>query len=149
MTRIVDPLEGGGSEWHLKGGKVGEWDAHRFCGINALGDRHQETRGADRVLGVAADDAEISDQLALAWLGYTGPSLLDDAYDVVARCERQRAFEVGIASTPNKGIGEACAGGEHLDAHLTRARFGYRCLVRQFQDLGATGLADTDMVQVI
>ena len=117
-----------------------------FGGIDAIGDRHKKTRGADRVLGIAADDAEIGDQLALAWLGHAGAGLLDDAHEVVARGERQRALEVRVASTPNKGIGKAGAGGEHLDADFARAGFGYGRLFRQFQDLGAAEPGDTDMV---
>ena len=70
----------------------------------------------------SADDAEIGDHLALARLGYTGAGLLDNAREVVARCERQRALEVRVASAPNEGIGKAGAGGEHLDADLPRAR---------------------------
>ena len=125
MTRIVDPLaKAAVAGEHLEGGEIGERDAHRFGGIDAIGDRHEETRGADRVLGVAADDAEIGDHLALAWLGYAGAGLLDDADEVVTRRERQRPLEVRIASTPNEGIGEAGAGGEYLDADLAGAGFG-------------------------
>ena len=51
---------------HLEGGEIGERDAHRFGGIDAIGDRNEETRRADRVLSVAADDAKIGDHLALA-----------------------------------------------------------------------------------
>ena len=115
---------------HLEGGEIGERDAHRFGGINPIGDRYEKTRGSDRVLGVAADDAEIGDHLALAWLGYTGAGLLDNAHEVVAWCERQRALEVRVASAPNEGIGKAGAGGEHLDADLARAGVGNGRLFR-------------------
>ena len=131
---------------HLEGGEIGERDAHRFGGIDAIGDRHEETRGADRVLGVAADDAEIGDQLALAWRGYAGAGLLDDTHEIVAWCERQRALEVRVASAPNEGIGEAGAGGEHLDADLAGAGVGDGRLFRQFQDLGAAEPGDTDVL---
>jgi len=71
-------------------------------------------RGADRVLGVAADHAKIGDHLTLPWLGDTGAGLLDDANEFVARREWQRALEVGVPSAPNEAIGKAGAGGEHL-----------------------------------
>ena len=71
--------------------------------------RHEKTRRADHVLGVTADDAEIGDHLAPPWLGYTAAGLLDHTHEVVAWCERQWAFEVRIASTPNEGIGKAGA----------------------------------------
>ena len=70
---------------HLEGGEIGERDAHRFGRIDAIGDRHEETRGANRVLGVPADDAEIGNQLALARRRHAGAGLLDDAHELVTR----------------------------------------------------------------
>ena len=131
---------------HLEGGELGERNAHRFGGIDAVGDRHQETRGADRVLAVAADDAEIGDHLTLARLGHAGAGLLDDAHEVVARRERQRPLEVWVAAASDEGIGEAGAGGEHFDAHLAGAGVGDGRLFRQFQDLGAAEPGDTECV---
>ena len=51
--------------------EIRERDAHRFGGIDTIRNRHKKTRGADRVLGVTADDTQIGDHLALAWLDYT------------------------------------------------------------------------------
>src|SRR5258706_14786027 len=81
---------------HLKGREIGERDAHRFGHINAIGDRHQETRGADRVLSVAANHAEIRDQFTLAPRTYTGDRLIDDTHEFVSWRERQRSLEVGV-----------------------------------------------------
>ena len=131
---------------HLEGGEIGERDAHRFGGIDTIGDRNEETRRADRILSVAADDAKIGDQLALAWFGYTGAGLLDDTHEVVAGRERQRALEVRVASAPNEGIGKAGAGGEHLDTDLAGAGIGDGLLFRQFQDLWAAEPGDTNVL---
>jgi len=115
---------------HLECGEISERDAHRFGGIDAIWERNEETRRADRVLNVAADDTKIGDQLALLWFCYTGAGLLDDTHEVVAWRERQRALEVWVASPPNEGVGEACACGEHLDTDLAGAGVGYGRLLR-------------------
>ena len=108
--------------------------------------RHEKTRGADRILCIAADDAEIRDRLALVRHSHAGSGLLDDAHDLVAWGERQWPLEVWIAAAPDQGIGKAGAGGNHLDANLARAGVGNGRLFREFQDLGAAEPGDTDML---
>ena len=49
---------------HLAGGEIGQRDAHRLGGIDAIGGRHNKRRGADRILCVSTDDTEISNQLS-------------------------------------------------------------------------------------
>jgi hypothetical protein len=48
--------------------------------------------------------------------------LFDHANEFVAWRERQRAFEVWVASAPNEGVGKAGAGGEYLDDPVGHAR---------------------------
>lgn len=117
---------------HLKGREIGERDAHRFGHINAIGDRHQETRGADRVLSVAANHAEIRDQFTLARRNYAGARLIDDTHEFVSWRDRQRSLEVGVAATSNEAIGETGASGENLNSDLAGAGFGDGRLFRQF-----------------
>src|SRR5450631_4285708 len=121
---------------HLKGGEIGKRDAHRFGRIDTFRDWHEEARWANCILGIAADDTQISDHLALERRGHAGTHLLDDANDLVARSERERTLEVRITAAPNHGIGEAGAGGEYLDANLPRTGIGDGRLLRHLQDCG-------------
>jgi hypothetical protein len=59
---------------HLKRGEVGKRDANRFGRIDAIGDRHEEARWADRILCIATDDTQISDHLALERCTTPAPS---------------------------------------------------------------------------
>src|ERR1700723_579210 len=131
---------------HLKSGEIGKRDTHRFGGIDAIGDRHEGPRRADRILSVAADDTQISDHLALERCCYAGTKLLDDAHDLIARSERQRSLKVRIAAAPNHGIGKAGAGGEYLDANLPRRRFGDSRLLRHLQDFGTAEPRDAEVL---
>jgi hypothetical protein len=70
------------------------------------------------VLSVAADDAEIGDQLALARRGDAGAGLLDDPNQFVAGNERERPLEIRVAAAPDEAVREPGPGGEHLDADL-------------------------------
>src|SRR5215471_8340367 len=83
---------------HLVGGEIGQRDAHRLGGINAIGHRHEKARGADRILCVSADDAEISYQLSGELVRHARSGLLDDADKVITRGKRQWSFEVWVAS---------------------------------------------------
>ncbi len=116
----------------MVGGEIGQRDAHRLGGIDAIGDRHEKARGADRILCVSTDDTEISNQLSGELGRHAGSGLLDDADKVVTRGERQWPLEVWVAAAPDEGIGEAGAGSEHLDADLARAGVGNCWLFRQF-----------------
>ena len=93
-------------------------------------------------MGIATDDTEIGNQLALARRSHAGTNLLDAANDFIAGSERQRALEVRIATAPDHRVGEAGAGGAHLDADLARTGIGDVPLIHQFQDLGAAELRD-------
>src|SRR5450631_3374808 len=119
---------------HLKRGEICKRDAHRFDRIDTFRDWHEEARWANCILGIAADDTQISDHLALEQRGHAGTRLLDDANDLVARSERERTLEVRITAAPNHGIGEAGAGGEYLYANLPRAGIGDGRLLRHLQD---------------
>jgi len=78
----------------LAGGEIGQRDAHRLGGIDAIGGRHNKRRGADRILCVSTDDTEISNQLSGERGKHAGSGLLDDADKVVTRGERQWPLEV-------------------------------------------------------
>jgi hypothetical protein len=97
-------------------------------------------------LCVAANNAEIGDQLAFARRRHAGPGRLDDADKVVARGERQWPCEVRISAATDEGISEAGAGGEHLDPDLARTGVRNGLSFCQFQDLGAAELSDTDVL---
>ena len=90
--------------------------------------------------------AEIGDHLALARRSHVGAGLLDDADNLIAWREWQGSLEVRIAPAPDHRVGEASAGGEHLNADLAGAGIGNVGLVGQFQDLGATKPGDTDIL---
>ncbi len=74
---------------------------------------------ADRILCVAVNDTEISDQLAFTRRGHPAPGRLDDPTRSLAWRERQWLFEVRISAATDESSGEAGAGGEHLDPDLT------------------------------
>src|SRR5208337_3638206 len=120
--------------------------ADRFGGIDPSRDWNKEARRADRILCVAANDTEIGDQLAFARRGHAGPSRLDDADKVIAWRERQWPFEVRISAATDESIGEAGAGGEHLDPDLARPRRRNGLLFRQFQDFGTAEPSDADVL---
>src|ERR1700677_2208385 len=129
---------------HLEGGEIGERNADRLGGIDALRDTNEPIGGANGVLSVAADDAEIGDQLALARRGDASAGLLDDPHYLVARNERQRPLEVGVAAAPDEAVREPGAGGEHLDAHLPRTGLGDLRRPHEFENFGTSeaGYAD-------
>src|SRR5271165_910434 len=106
---------------HLKSGQVGKRDAHRFGRIDTIRDWHEEARWANRILGIAAHDTQISDHLALRRCSHAGTNLLDHANDLVARSERERSLKVRITAAPNHGIGKAGTGSKYLYANLARA----------------------------
>ena len=121
---------------HLECGEIGERNAHRFRGVDPVGHGDEKTNGADRILRVAADDREIGDPYALARRSHARPGLVDDADEIVAGGERQRPLEIGIAAHADEGVGEARAGGQHLDADLARAGLGKDRFFDELQDLG-------------
>ena len=96
------------------------------------------------MLSVAADDAEIGDQLALVRRGDTGAGLLDDPNQFVAGNERERPLEIRVAAAPDEAVREPGPGGEHLDADLPRTGFGDFRLLHKFKHFGApeAGYAD-------
>src|ERR1017187_4538067 len=131
---------------HLKGREIRKRDAHRFGRIDTLRDWHEEARWANCILGIAADDTQISDHLTLRRCGHAGTHLLDDTNNLVARSERERSLEVRITAAPNHGIGEAGAGGEYLDANLPRAGIGDSRLLRHLQDFGTAKPRDAQVL---
>ena len=129
---------------HLEGGQICQRDTDRLGRIDSIGDRHEEPRRPDRVLRVAADDAEVGHHLAFAWARYPWTDLVDDAHDVVAGGERHRSFVVRVAAAPDEDVSKAGAGGQDLDADLVATRFGQRRIVHQFHHFGAAELCDGD-----
>jgi hypothetical protein len=117
---------------HLEGSEIGERNAHRFGRRDAIGDRHEKPTRADRILGIATDDAEIGDHLALVRRSHAEPRHFHDTNDLIARRKRYRPLEVWIAAASDHCVGEAGAGGEHLDADLPRARIGDGRLFDEF-----------------
>ena len=93
----------------MVGGEIGQRGAHGLGGIDAIGDRHEKARGADRILCVSTDDTEISNQLS-GELGRRAGSGPRRRRQVVTRGERQWPLEVWVAAAPDEGIGEAGAG---------------------------------------
>src|SRR4029079_2398278 len=69
-----------------------------------------------------------------------------DADKVVTRGEWQWPLEIWVATAPDEGIRETCAGSEHLDAGLARAGVGHCRLFRQFEDIGAAEMSDTNVL---
>jgi hypothetical protein len=129
---------------HLIGGEISKRNAHGFGGIEVAGDRHQKARRTDRILRVAANDTEIGDQLSGEACGHAGPGRLDDADKIVTRRERQRPFEVRVAAAADEGVGEAGAGGKHLDADLAGTGHRDGLIFRELQNLGTAEPCDTD-----
>ena len=121
---------------HLECGEIGERNAHRFRGVDPVGHGDEKTNGADRILRVAADDREIGDPYALARRSHARPGFVDGPDEIVAGGERQRPLEIGIAAHADEGVGEARAGGQHLDADLARAGLGKDRFFDELQDLG-------------
>jgi hypothetical protein len=130
----------------LECGEIGERDTNRLGRINAIGDRHEKSCGANCILGVAAGYAEIRDQLALVWRGHAEAGLFDDANEFIARREWQGSFEIRVAAASNEGIGEPGAGGEDFNADLARARLGDARLFGQFENLRAAEPSDANML---
>ena len=131
---------------HLVGGEVGQRNAHRLGGIDAIGDRHEKRRWEDRILCVSTDDTEIGNQLPGEFGRDVGSGRLDDADKFVTRGERQWSLEIGIAAASDEGIGETGAGSEHLDADLAWTGVGNSLLFRQLQDLRAAEASDTNVL---
>src|SRR5882724_4751481 len=84
--------------------------------------------------------------MALEPCRYAGTTLLDDAYDLVARSKRQRPFEVRITAAPNHGIGKACAGGEDLNANLSGPWIGDGQIFRNLQGFGTAKPRDAKVL---
>ena len=79
----------------MVGGEIGQRDAHRLRGIDAIGDRHEKARGADRILCVSTDDTEISNQLSGEFDRDAGPGPLGDADKAVGAIAAYTKFCLG------------------------------------------------------
>jgi hypothetical protein len=110
----------------LVGGEIGQRDAHRLGGIDAIGDRHKKMRRADRILSASTDDTKVGDQVSDEVGRRSGSGRFDHADKVVTRGERQWPLEVGVAAAPDERIDEAGPGSEDLDADLARTGAGKR-----------------------
>src|ERR1700722_8373109 len=116
------PRNGTAARQHLKRRNIGQRHAHRFGRIDAIGNRHEEPRGTDRILGIATDYAQIGDHFTLRRRGYARADLVYDTNDLIARRKRQRSLEVRISSTPDHGVGKSGTSRNYPDADLPRSR---------------------------
>jgi hypothetical protein len=113
--------------------------------INAIGNRHEESRRPNRILGIATNHTQIGDHFSLGRRGYTRADLLDNAYDLIARRKRQRSLEVRISSTPDHRVRKAGTGRNHLDADLPGTGLWDGLLFHDFQYVGPAEPGDTNV----
>ena len=89
------PRNGAAAREHLKRRDIGQRHAHCRGRIDAIGNRYEESRGTNRILGVATDHAQVGDHFTLRQRSYARADLVDDTDDLVARRKRQSPLKSG------------------------------------------------------